>query len=175
MSIVSIYQISISHVEQLQSISKLTFIETFADSNSTEDMQNYLDNEFTIDKLQAELLNPNSQFYFAAINQQIIGYLKLNLNQSQTELKDQNSLEIERIYVLAKFQGKRVGKLLLEKALEIAVNKKVNYMWLGVWENNLKAIQFYTQNGFITFDKHSFQLGNESQTDIMMKKVLKSN
>ena len=98
-----------------------------------------------------------------------MGYLKLNFGDSQTELKDQKALEIERIYVLKEFHGKKVGQLLFEKALKIAEEKKVDYVWLGVWEENLRAINFYKKNGFEEFDKHIFKLGNDEQTDIMMK------
>jgi ribosomal protein S18 acetylase RimI-like enzyme len=95
--------------------------------------------------------------------------LKLNIGQSQTEIKNDNALEIERIYVLNEFQGQSIGQQLFEKALERAYVQKVDFIWLGVWEENKRAIQFYTKNGFVAFDKHIFKLGDEEQTDIMMK------
>jgi ribosomal protein S18 acetylase RimI-like enzyme len=99
----------------------------------------------------------------------VIGYLKLNFGQAQTELQDEKALEIERIYLLKEFHGKNVGQLLYDKALQIARQKNVDYVWLGVWEENRRAINFYTKNGFVEFDKHIFKLGNEEQTDKMMK------
>lgn len=103
----------------------------------------------------------------------VIGYLKVNFEQSQTELKDDKALEIERIYVLKEFHGKNVGQALYEKAIELAKEKKVKYVWLGVWEQNQRAIKFYQKNGFIPFDKHIFTLGDDKQTDILMKLILK--
>jgi ribosomal protein S18 acetylase RimI-like enzyme len=99
----------------------------------------------------------------------VIGYLKLNFGQSQTELQDNRALEIERIYVLKEFHGKSVGQLLYAKASQIARQKRADYVWLGVWEENPRAISFYKKNGFIEFDKHVFLLGKDEQTDIMMK------
>jgi ribosomal protein S18 acetylase RimI-like enzyme len=87
-------------------------------------------------------------------------------------LKDKTALEIERIYVLKDFHGKSVGQMLYKKALEIAQMKKVSYVWLGVWEENPRAISFYKKNGFVEFDKHIFKLGDDEQTDIMMKLIL---
>lgn len=84
------------------------------------------------------------------------------------------ALEIERIYVLKEFQGIRVGKILFDKAIEVAKKKNSDYVWLGVWEENPKAIHFYKKNGFLEFDKHIFKLGNDEQTDIMMKLQLKN-
>ncbi|MEY4459269.1 MAG: hypothetical protein RIT38_474, partial [Bacteroidota bacterium] len=88
---------------------------------------------------------------------------------SQTELKDNTALEIERIYVAKAFHGKKIGQLLYDKAIEVAKVKMVEYIWLGVWEENHRAINFYTKNGFVAFDKHIFVLGEDAQTDIMMK------
>jgi predicted FMN-binding regulatory protein PaiB/ribosomal protein S18 acetylase RimI-like enzyme len=159
---------------RLQRIGRTTFSETFADANTEENMQKYLDEAFSIEKITEELNNRDSQFYFAEINDKTIGYLKLNIGSSQTELKDNKALEIERIYVLKEFQGKKVGQELYEKAIQIAIDTKVDYVWLGVWENNPKAINFYKKNGFIEFDKHIFRLGDDIQTDLMMKLELKS-
>jgi ribosomal protein S18 acetylase RimI-like enzyme len=56
--------------------------------------------------------------------------------------------------------------------MEVAKALHSAYVWLGVWEKNARAIRFYEKNGFVAFDKHLFKLGDEEQTDIMMKRVL---
>jgi diamine N-acetyltransferase len=153
----------------LQRIGQLTFSETFSDVNTEENMRKYLDEGFSIEKLTEELSDPHSQIFFAEYNNKTIGYLKLNFGSSQTELKDSKALEIERIYVLKEFQGKKVGQLLYDRAIQIALSSHYDYIWLGVWEKNLKAINFYKKNGFTEFDKHVFKLGDDKQTDLMMK------
>ena len=160
---------TISDLKILKEISKTTFIETFASENSTENMTEYLESAFTDEKLIGELTNNNSEFYFVEIKGSVVGYLKVNFNDSQTELKVSNALEIERIYVLKDFHGKKVGQILYDKAIEIAKTKEMNNVWLGVWEHNPRAIRFYEKNGFKVFDKHIFKLGEDEQTDIMMK------
>src|SRR5690554_4590340 len=164
-----IRKVNIQDIEQLKEIGKLTFAETFATKNSEEDMREYLDEAFSTEKLQAELTDKNAEFFFAELDDRVIGYLKLNYGQSQTEIRDAKALEIERIYVLKEFHGKKVGQRLYDKAIEIAKNKNADYVWLGVWEENPRAINFYKKNGFVEFDKHIFKLGNDEQTDIMMK------
>lgn len=166
---ISIIKISIADVEQLQTISRQTFFETFAEYNTTENMQQYLTDVFSVDRLTEELSNSCSEFYLACINKQAIGYLKVNWRHAQTELKDPHAFEIERIYVLKYFLGKQVGKALYNKALQLAKERKSTYLWLGVWENNERAINFYKKNGLIEFDKHIFVLGEDKQTDILMK------
>ena len=164
---VLIEKVTLQHIHDLQSIGKTTFEETFAAYNTAENMQQYLEKSFHINQLKSEIENTNTDFYFAKYESTILGYLKLNYNA------EKNALEIERIYVLQAYQGKKIGQLLFDKAKEIAKEKNVNYIWLGVWEENLKAINFYKKQGFITFDKHIFQLGNDAQTDILMQLILK--
>ncbi|MBZ5856935.1 GNAT family N-acetyltransferase [Flavihumibacter profundi] len=162
-------------ISQLQKISKKTFYETFSPGNTEENMAKYLDESFSIEKLTSELNDNNAEFYFATLGNDVIGYLKLNSGQSQTELKDGKGLEIERIYVLKEFHGKNIGQILYEKAIQVAKQSNADYIWLGVWEENKRAINFYKKNGFNEFDKHIFKLGNDEQTDIMMKLQLKKN
>lgn len=172
MDSISLREVNLNDIAQLQGISIQTFSETFAASNTEEDMANYLKESLSIEKLSEELNNPNAQFFFAVSDDQVIGYLKLNYGESQTELKDNKGMEIERIYVLQAFLGKNVGQMLYDKAIQIAGQKQLDYVWLGVWEENHRAIKFYKKNGFVEFDKHIFMLGNDVQTDIMMKLIL---
>lgn len=166
---IAINRVKINDIDELQKIGKQTFFETFATNNTEANMTRYLKENFAIEKLENELNDRNTAFYFAKYENQVIGYLKINLGQSQTELRDANALEIERIYVLKEYHGKRIGQLLYEKAVDIAKQNKMNYIWLGVWEENPRAIRFYEKNGFTVFDKHIFKLGKDEQTDIMMK------
>ncbi len=166
---IHIRQISIRDLAALQKISRNTFAETFAEGNSEENLANYLAEGFSAEKLSAELENKNSQFYFAEIEGRVLGYLKVNTGDAQSEQQDPDALEIERIYVLKEYHGKEVSQKLYLKALSIAHEKNVPYIWLGVWEHNPRAIRFYEKQGFEEFDKHIFQLGDDAQTDILMK------
>ena len=165
----TIQKATLKDIDQLQGISRQTFYETFAAFNTKENMANYLEEAFSKIKLTTELNDENIEFYFAIVNEEIIGYLKINFGPSQTELQEANTVEIERIYVLKDFHGRKVGQALFDKAIIIAQDRKADYLWLGVWEQNLRALRFYKKNGFIEFDKHIFRLGNEVQTDIMLK------
>jgi ribosomal protein S18 acetylase RimI-like enzyme len=172
---IDIIRVTLNDIDQLQKIGRQTFYETFSAGNTEENMEKYLEEGFSLEKLTAELNDENAEFYFATLGNNVIGYLKLNFGQSQTELKDDKALEIERIYVLREFHGRKVGQLLYEKAMQIARQINADYVWLGVWEENPRAINFYRKNGFVEFDKHIFKLGNDEQTDIMMKLQLKDN
>lgn len=164
---------NIQDLERLKEIGKATFTETFAADNTEENLSLYLKNGFSTEKLTQELTDNYSEFYFAEYEGKMIGYLKINFGPSQTESNVENAIEIERIYVLKEFQGKKIGQALYEKAITVAKEKNVDFVWLGVWEKNPKAISFYKKNGFEAFDSHIFNLGNDEQTDILMKLKLK--
>lgn len=172
MNKIKVDKVTPDDITRLQSIGRDTFSETFSAVNTEENMKTYLEGSFSTARLSEEINNGGSQFYFAVLDGVVIGYLKINTGHAQTELKDDQALEIERIYVRKAWHGKKVGQLLYEKAMEVAAQAGVKYVWLGVWEKNNKAIRFYNKNGFAPFDKHVFRLGDDVQTDIMMKKTV---
>ncbi len=169
MSLFVIEKVNESEVEELQSISRQTFYETYCTMNTKENMDKYLNENLSISTLEKELKNPNSKFYIIKDLDKNIGYLKLNMGPAQTDIKDASALEIERIYVIKEYQGKKAGQQLYEKTIQVAKEKMLKYIWLGVWQENSKAIQFYVKNGFEIFDQHVFKLGDEEQTDFLMR------
>lgn len=153
----------------LRDFSISTFIETFTEHNTPENMEDYIEKSFDKDRLQSELISPLTQYYFAERGPDILGYLKLNFGEKQTNQSLENSCEIERIYVDPKYQGLKVGKSLFEKGLNCGRYTGLNWLWLGVWEQNRDAIEFYKKMGFETFGTHDFRLGTEAQTDLLMR------
>ena len=98
MNEILIRKVTLSDLSKLQQLGKRTFAETFASENSEENMKTYLEQGFSLEKLESELADKDSEFYFAILDGEITGYLKINFGQTQTEMKDENSLEIERIF-----------------------------------------------------------------------------
>lgn len=158
----------------LQKIARQSFYETFAEVNSKEDMDEYLNHNLSLEQLTKEIDEPLSCFYMAKIDGQYVGYLKLNWGHAQHEFQEDNALEIERVYVLQEFHRQKVGQALYDYALEKAKEKEVDYVWLGVWEHNDKAITFYKKNGFVPFSQHEFILGKDRQIDVLMKNRIKT-
>jgi len=171
-SSIQIKRVSLADTETLLNLSRKTFFDAFAHLNNAADMEAYASKAFTLKRYEEELSNPDSHFYFAMVDNAITGYIKLNYNSAQTELQDANALEVERIYILHEHQGKQIGKHLLDFAIQTAIDKKMAYIWLGVWEHNNKAINFYKSKGFTQFGSHPFVLGTDEQTDILMRKEL---
>ncbi|MGX6445199.1 GNAT family N-acetyltransferase [Neobacillus sp. K501] len=160
-------------VHKLQEISYETFNETFKDQNSPENMNAYLERAFNLIQLEKELSNVCSHFFFVYVNDEVAGYLKVNMDDAQSEEMGDESLEIERIYIKNTFQKHGLGKYLLNAAIEMAMEQRKESIWLGVWEKNENAIAFYKKMGFVQTGAHSFYMGDEEQTDLIMVKILK--
>jgi len=169
---VNIKRCTFEDLHKLQDICYETFNETFKDQNSPENMKAYLEMAFNLKQLEKELSNSSSQFFFVYFNNEAAGYLKVNINEAQSEKMGDESLEIERIYIKSKFQKHGLGKYLFNKALEIAKELNKKKIWLGVWEKNENAIAFYKKMGFVQTGAHSFYMGDEEQTDFIMTKTL---
>ena len=163
---------TLQDLDNLRKISIETFYQTFADSNTAENMQAYLQSAYNEEKLYRELSNPNSSFFFVCVDERVAGYLKLNEFAAQTDINDSDSLELERIYILRDFQGMGLGKDLLEHAISVANEGGKKYIWLGVWEHNERAKRFYQKNGFYRIGEHSFVVGDDVQIDYVMRKDL---
>lgn len=167
-----IIPVSIEDVKTLQDVSIETYTDTFAPFNPADVMQAYLDDAYEISKLEKEIQNSNSYFFFLKNGEEVAGYLKLNEKDAQTEVVGTNSLEVERIYVRTKFLRHGYGSKLMQIAEEIARDNGNDAIWLGVWEHNEAALKFYSKMGFKHEGQHSFWMGDDEQVDYIYIKYL---
>ena len=163
---------TLEDLKLLQKISIELFTDTFKDQNTEEDLENYLEKAYNSTQLKQELTNDNSTFFFLLDNEEIVGYLKLNIGDAQTEDIAENAVEIERIYILSNLKRKGYGTFLIENAEQFAKQKNKKVIWLGVWEKNFSALSFYKKNGFIQISSHSFFMGEDEQIDLIMTKII---
>lgn len=171
---ITIKKIGIESIELLQEISIRTFSNTFGKDNNPNDLNEYLSKAYSKQQLSSELKNPHSEFYFILLDKKLAGYLKINIEDAQTENIIQNGMEIERIYVDSDFKRNGLGNKLYGLTLTRAKELKKNTLWLGVWEKNLSAIEFYKKMGFTFISQHSFFVGGDEQTDLIMKKDIRT-
>lgn len=171
----SLQQCKLSDVTMLIDVARTTFVDAFEKDNAPEDFKAYIDFAFEREKILAELKNPDTTFYFVYEDTNLVGYLKLNENDAQTDIKSKDGMELERIYVLQDCQGRQIGKWMLNEVKGMASSKQKSFLWLGVWEHNLKAIKFYEKHGFSKFGTHPYYVGKDKQTDWLMRFELKEN
>jgi ribosomal protein S18 acetylase RimI-like enzyme len=163
----------INDLKELHKISHETFYNSFKELCTAEVMKNYLDDAFNEQKILEEIKNQDSIFYFLYYDDVLAGYFKINEYDAQTDFKNDDSLELERIYVIKEFQGLGLGNHLMEKVKNIASEKGKKNLWLGVWEKNKNAIKFYEKSGFIKTGEHDFFMGDEKQNDYVFSMRLR--
>ena len=159
---------SLADLEELRKISLETYYQTFRSMCSEEVMKNYLEEAFNTQKIEQELKNKNSKFYFLYSDNVLSGYLKINEGDAQHAFKFDTHMELERFYVKKDFQGAGLGRHLIKKAIQIAKKKSKECLWLSVWEKNEDAIEFYKKFGFEIIGEHEFRMSHEPQKDYIM-------
>lgn len=162
----------IADAEVLTEMARKSFYDTFHDhpKNAPEDLKTYMDEAFTVETYSAELLDKDSIFFVAEIENEIVGYAKLKQNSREEEISGENQIELCRLYALQEFIGKGIGKSLMLHSLDFAKENGHDIFWLGVWEFNYRAQEFYKKFGFEKCGEHIFQLGSDPQTDWLMQR-----
>jgi ribosomal protein S18 acetylase RimI-like enzyme len=158
------------NAELIADMSRQTFYETFAADNTKEDMDKFMNEQFTKEMIMQEVGAENNIFLLAYDTEHPVGYARIRENNNPPSLGTSNAIEIARIYTATNLIGKGIGKALMQKCIEIAKAGNRQFVWLGVWEKNQRAIEFYKKWGFEKFSEHDFMLGNDVQKDWLMKK-----
>ncbi len=164
-------KINPAQVHTLAKLARQTFADAFGWENNPSDMHLYMEKAFSVPQMESELGDPRSTFYWILINLNPMGYFKLR-EKTAKGLEGYQVLELERIYVVKDHHGAGLASQLMQKAVDIGQKKGFDYIWLGVADTNHRALAFYRKWGFIEFDTHIFQLGQDPQTDLLLKKKL---
>jgi ribosomal protein S18 acetylase RimI-like enzyme len=152
----------------LSELGAKTFFDTFAKDNTTQDIDSYLKQSFSPEIQLAELSSSDTIFIIAEIGNTPVGYAQLILGSREDLMQGARPMEIRRIYALQEFIGQGIGSGLMKSAIEEARTRGCDCVWLGVWEQNPRAIAFYKKWGFCEVGRHTFMLGSDPQTDLIM-------
>jgi ribosomal protein S18 acetylase RimI-like enzyme len=156
-------------IPTLRRISIETQVDTFGADNKPEDMEAYLQQAYEPTKFEREFFEPKSIYYIAWEGKEAAGFLRLRVTNEAEEHLGKNAIELQRLYVTRNFQGKKIGFQLMQKAIDHSRHEKFEWLWLGVWERNTKAQEFYKKIGFEYFASHIFWMGPDPQNDWLMK------
>lgn len=172
MNDISIKEATIADAALIADLSRHTFYDSFAADNIAGNMDKFMNEQFTREKLMEEVGAAGNIFLLAFVEEEVVGYARMRETTNPLLIEDGPAIEIARIYAVQKSIGKGVGSALMQRCIAIARQKNARVIWLGVWAKNQRAISFYTKWGFDKFSDHVFMLGDDAQTDWLMKKVL---
>lgn len=172
MTTINVRRAAKADAELIADLSRTTFYDAFAKDNTKENMDHFMNTVFTKQALMQQVLNKEGIFLLAYDGAEAVGYARMRENNEEQIMEDANAIEIARIYSVQSALGKGVGAALMQACIDVAVELKKSVIWLGVWEKNPRAIAFYQKWGFEKFGEHVFPIGNDPQTDWLMKKAL---
>ena len=172
MNSVSIRQATLEDAKLLTDLSYTTFWDAFAHhpKNAPDDLAHYMRQAFSVEQIATELAEPKSIFLIAEIDDKPAGYAKLNIDNIEDGITAKRPIELARLYSRQEYLGRGVGQNLMDACFEFASENDHDVMWLGVWEFNPRAQRFYEKNGFRIVGNHTFQLGSDPQTDLLMQR-----
>lgn len=145
-------------------LSRVLFSETFAQKMAHNYIDNYLNQEYTIEVIRGQILKPDNLFVLALAQGKAIGYMKL------VDKESENALEVDKLYLSRNYQGKGIGKHLMAFAEETARQKGRQSITLVVWEKNLSAFDFYKYLGYTLQYKLEKDRGGQTQIGLCLKK-----
>ncbi|HEX8287876.1 MAG TPA: GNAT family N-acetyltransferase [Pyrinomonadaceae bacterium] len=146
-----------------------TFYEAYFEQDDSDDLANYVMESFDREKIETDLNDRNSTFFIAELNGRAVGYAKLRENSEVECLKNENAIELQRIYILERVKGQGVGVELLNRCAETARAKGYETIWLSVWTENPSAVKFYEKFGFAIVGEVQFPYGKTVGTNHVMK------
>ena len=160
-------------LEMLRKVAIETFIESFAEFNTAENMEAFLKEAYHPDRLNNEWDEEESISYLAWEENDPVGFARLRLNDEVENQLGKNTVELQRLYVHPIHQGKGIGSQLMKQIMDYSRKQDYDWIWLGVWERNFKAQEFYAKWGFERFSEHIFQMGDDPQIDWLLRKKMK--
>jgi ribosomal protein S18 acetylase RimI-like enzyme len=166
---IKIVPAGLNEAELIAIISRETFFDTYAAENTAENMAKFMTQQFGKAMLKAEVGAEGNHFFLAYNEGEVAGYLKLK-EAIHPQLAGERAIEISRIYVCKPFIGKSVGKALLHTAIEFAKDHANDWIWLIAWKENKRALEFYQKYGFEIFAESTFVLGDDLQSDWVLKR-----
>ena len=171
-STTSIRTATAADTEMLNGFARRVFYEAFAPMNSPGNMEAYMSQNFTTQNFSAQMADPRVIFLIAEIGAAPAAFAKLYDGDVPECVGGPEPVEIERFYVDGQFHGKGVAQTLMQACFDCARQSGHGTIYLGVWENNHRAIAFYRKCGFEFVGSHVFQLGDEAQNDFFMERRL---
>lgn len=171
---ITIRPLTVEDIPVLRELAIRIYRETFSHNNTAENMEAFLATDYSLESFRSEFAEDGSLYFFAEEAGVPVGYLRLRKSTEAESLLGSNTIELHRLYIDPAHQGKRIGTILMEYALELAKGMGVDWIWLGVWEKNPKAQKFYDHWGFERFSQHVFQMGQEAQIDWLLKKRVRN-
>jgi diamine N-acetyltransferase len=156
----------------LAKLAEKSFRGAFAKLNDKENFERYVAISFTKNQIRSEILDSASTFFIAKLNDEWVGYAKLNQGVPPDCVNQIPSIELARLYSMQEYLGCGIGPALMKACINYAREKDFKSIWLSSWEKNSRGNAFYTKMGFQIMGNATFALGSDIQDDYIFAKSI---
>ncbi len=171
-SSVSIRSASLDDVVLISVLATTTFYEAYFEQDDPHDLANYISESFDIERVREEFADAASHFLIAELDEKAVGYARLVAGSRHSSITTENTMELRRIYVLEHVWRTGVGETLLSECITTARDSGAASIWLGVWERNVRAQDFYLKHGFAQRGELEFPYGGSVGINLVMEKLI---
>lgn len=163
---------TISDAPVISFLGKQTFTETFGFLFTEDELNQYLEDTFNLKKLESSLLKPHNIFEIMYYDDKPVGYCKVKVGSNYNDSIDKTHVQLQKIYILKEYLGKKLGAVLLKYVFDLSEIKKCELIWLVVLHTNARAIKFYENHGFEKLKKYYYTIGKHNlEYELMVKKL----
>lgn len=152
---------------------RLTFDQAFGEVwTNKRVLHGYLDTTFAVSKIRNSLSKPNNGFWLACRDEFPVGYCKVKFHSPNESLGEPAPAQLQKIYVLQDFIGRKIGEALQEAMLNELKAIQINRVWLAVWDGNVKGIRFYERHGWVKAARYRYDFEEMGfDYELMVKEV----
>ncbi|CAN5461495.1 spermidine/spermine N(1)-acetyltransferase [soil metagenome] len=153
-------------------LASATFYEAYFEQDESHNLSNYISGSFAVDCIRAEITDADSAFFLIFLAGKAVGYAKLIADSLTDCVQRSKAIELKRFYLVERVWQTGVGRALLEHCIDEAKSREFDVIWLGVWEENLRAQRFYAKCGFTQVGTVTFPYGDVDGTNLVLEKKL---
>lgn len=157
-SYTSIIRATVQDSLLLAGMGRITFLEAHGNSASEDIVTGYINQNYSEAVLTAQLNDPGNLYHLIYHSGVPAGYSKIIFSTSNANISSAHVTKLERIYLLKEFYGLDLGRELLDYNIGLSKKQDQAGMWLFVWKENHRAINFYKKSGFKIIGSHDFKL-----------------
>lgn len=166
---ISIRAATIADAVLISVLASTTFYEAYFTQDESQNLANYISESFEVEGIRAEISDPDSTFFLIFLDEKAVGYTKLISNSRLGCISHPKAIELKRIYLVERVWRTGIGKTLLEHCIKEARSRGFDVIWLGVWEENLRAQRFYAKFGFSEVGTITFPYGDVDGTNLVLQ------
>jgi GNAT superfamily N-acetyltransferase len=118
-----IKKISPTQAKVLSELCKETFVIPHGHSAPKKEIEHYLRNNFSEERIQQELKRSKNEYYFIYHQEKIAGFSKIIFNSPNESIVADNITQLSRLYLLEEYYNLGLGKALFD--FNISLAKKI--------------------------------------------------